>query len=287
MNIVYYPGCTMKSWAASETQAVLEVLAQVGFEVTEMARWPCCGSAEPLVEENLIKMAAPFRILSQAAAISPTLFTICPICHRVLRTVLQTIRRDPAKRAKLEDFCEMSAPGAFEVVHWMELITRQEPLRVLASSRKMPKGWLRAMPYPGCALLRPSEVLSPDNSQLLETVLKALEIDVSLNPRRVECCGGHQGIVDPSGVQHASGRILEAAKADKCSAVVTPCPLCRYNLDKLNGEGTFIRTVVSASLVAALALGVPPERFLHPADSLSRKEWEELQACIDVSQRGE
>jgi heterodisulfide reductase subunit B len=286
MDVVLYPGCTMKTWAASEARAALEVLAGVGVEITEMERWPCCGSADPLVEENLIKMAAPFRILSRAAGGASTLLTLCPICHRVLRTVLLAIHRDPDKRTKLEDFCEVPAPGDLEVVYWLDLIARNASLQTLTANRKMPDGWLRAMPYPGCAQLRPSEILAAGDSQsspFLEAALRALGIELALGPRRIECCGGHQGIVDPEGVQHASVRILEAAKADRCSAIITPCPLCRYNLRKFNGEGTFVRTVASVALVTAAALGIPSQRFLHPEDALSQKEWVELQALLPVS----
>ena len=286
MDVVLYPGCTMKTWAASEAQAILEVLAGVGVAITEMERWPCCGSADPLVEENLIKMAASFRILSRAAGAASTLLTLCPICHRVLRTVLLAVRQDPGKRAKLEDFCEVPAPGDLAVVYWLDLIARNASLQTLTASRKMPVGWLRAMPYPGCALLRPSEILASENSQpprSLEAALKALGIELALGPRRIECCGGHQGIIDPEGVRHASVRILQAAQADQCSAILTPCPLCRYNLRESNGEATFVRTIASVALVMAAALGIPSQRFLHPEDSLSRKEWEELQALLPVS----
>ncbi|MBW2308427.1 MAG: hypothetical protein JRG73_15990 [Deltaproteobacteria bacterium] len=273
----------MKSWAASEAMACLEVLAAVGFDATEMERWPCCGAADPLVEENLIKMVAPFRILSRAAEMASRLLTLCPICHRVLRTVLLVITRDQDKRAKLEDFCQIQAPARLEVIHWIQLMTRPESIQALAHHRKLPDGWLRVMPYPGCAMLRPREVLGMDNPErpnLLETVLSALGMDPALNSRRVECCGGHQGMVDPEGVQRASIRILEAARMDGCRAVITPCPLCRHNLQKANGEGAFVDAVVSAAVAAAMALGVPPQRFLVPGDSRSLREWENLQALI-------
>lgn len=276
----------MKSWAASEARAALEILAGVGFEVTEIERWPCCGAADPLVEENLIKMAAPFRILSYAANMAPKLLTLCPICHRVLRTVLLIISRDSDKRAKLEDFCELPAPAHLEVVHWIELMAQTEPALALAQNRKLPKDWLRVLPYPGCAMLRPREVLGiddPERPHLLETVLNALGMELALDSRRVECCGGHQGIMDPEGVKRASIRILSAAQMNGCRAVITPCPLCRYNLHKFNAEGTFVDVVASVAVVAAIALGVPPQRFLRPGDSWTMREWENLQALISCA----
>jgi len=273
----------MKSWAASETQAILEVLAVAGFNAVEMERWPCCGSADPLVEENLIRMAAPFRILSQASSAASVLLTLCPICHRVLRTVLMAVKSDPDKQTKLEDFCEVPAPADLEVVHWIELLSREESLQTLAPQRKLPDGWLRVMPYPGCAMLRPQAVLGMDDPQRphpMETLLSSLGMELALDARRVECCGGHQGMVDPQGVQRASTRILAAAQSNGCQAMITPCPLCRHNLRQVNTEGAFVGAVASVAVVAALALGVPLQKFLKPEDSRTESECEELAALI-------
>jgi hypothetical protein len=120
----------------------------------------------------------------------------------------------------------------------------------------------------------------PQRPHLLETVLAALGIDLALDARRVECCGGHQGIVDPEGVQRASMRVLSAAQANGCQAVITPCPLCRYNLRQVNAERAFVGAVASVAVAAAAALGVPSQKFLKPEDSWTVREWEQLQALI-------
>ena len=52
MKIAYYPGCTMKTKAASLELAAVEALNVLGVEYIELERWNCCGAVFSLAEDD-------------------------------------------------------------------------------------------------------------------------------------------------------------------------------------------------------------------------------------------
>jgi heterodisulfide reductase subunit B len=284
MDLVYYPGCTMKSWGISEGNAVLEILRTLGLQIKEMERWPCCGAADPLVEENLMKMVAPYRILAEAGAISSQILTTCSHCTRVLRTVHSIVAADHDKMDKLEKFCEVALPEHLEVLHWVNLLAKPEYSKLLREKVRLPEGWLLAFPYPGCAMLRPEKYMLKSRATDLEKLLEALGVGLASDIRRLECCGAHQRAIDNEKARLASLQILNAASDCGCQAVVTACPLCRYNLHRANSDRSFGGIILSAGMVAAAALGIPFERYMGSDDRWARLEYENLKTSYNIAQ---
>jgi heterodisulfide reductase subunit B len=48
--------------------------------------------------------------------------------------------------------------------------------------------------------------------------------------QRNECCGSYGSFEDKQAVKELSCKVLESAKGKGAEALVTACPLCRYNL---------------------------------------------------------
>ena len=70
---------------------------------------------------------------------------------------------------------------------------------------------------------------------------------------RNECCGGYIALEDKASAAKKSARIIEVSKNAGAEAIVTACPLCRYNLIK-NGESDI--PVIYFTELLAEALGV-------------------------------
>lgn len=55
---------------------------------------------------------------------------------------------------------------------------------------------------------------------------------------RNECCGGYVALDDPETAKKRSNVVSHDAASHGAEAIVTACPLCRYNLVKSGSEDT-------------------------------------------------
>ncbi|NMC48061.1 MAG: heterodisulfide reductase subunit B, partial [Desulfovibrio sp.] len=93
---------------------------------------------------------------------------------------------------------------------------------------------LKVVPYYGCLMNRPPDMMAfddPENPMALDNLLLALGAEVLPFPLKVECCGASLGVTRRQIVMRLSGRILGCAEAQGAQAVVTACPMCQMNLD--------------------------------------------------------
>ena len=74
-------------------------------------------------------------------------------------------------------------------------------------------------------------------------------------PYRNECCGGYISLKEPQMAKDMCATIEESAAGFGAEALITACPLCRYNLNKTqNGLPIYYFTELLAE-----ALGVKEE----------------------------
>jgi heterodisulfide reductase subunit B len=96
----------------------------------------------------------------------------------------------------------------------------------------MPLKNLKVDPYYGCMLLRPKTIAfdRQDSPHVMGDILSALGANVIENPMTVECCGAHQIITNKEAVLDCVQRIVTISQRKGADVIVTPCPLCQYNL---------------------------------------------------------
>ena len=108
--------------------------------------------------------------------------------------------------------------------------------------------------YYGCLLLRPSKVMAfddPENPTILEDFIRALGAEPVIYAYRNECCGGYISIKDKEKSDGLCYKIIGDAAAHQADCLVTACPLCKYNLNRVGGL-----PVVYFTELLAEALGV-------------------------------
>ena len=102
--------------------------------------------------------------------------------------------------------------------------------------------------YYGCLLLRPNDEMQfddPENPSIIEDFIRAIGAQPVIYPYRNECCGGYVVIEDKDAAKKTCDNILSSAQAKGAEAIVTACPLCRYNLDqKQRGPHMFLYTIL-------------------------------------------
>jgi len=81
-------------------------------------------------------------------------------------------------------------------------------------------------------LLRPKTIAFDDQDapHVMGDILSALGAKVIENPMTVECCGAHQIITNKEAVLDCVQRIVKTSQSRGADVIVTPCPLCQYNL---------------------------------------------------------
>ena len=236
MNYAYYPGCS--ALGSSEdyersTQAVCDVL---GVQLTPVPDWSCCGSTPAHAVSTELSAALCARNLSIAGRMNCDggLLTPCPSCLSNLKLATHRME-DSAFRQRVDELLD-DPGGAFPRSRSvMQMLLEDFGAAAVARQAIRPLAGVRLVPYYGCLMSRPAEVMqfgNPENPTAMEELLKACGAeDVVDFPAKIECCGASHGIPSQRMTSRLSGRILSLAVDHGADAIVAACPLCQMNLD--------------------------------------------------------
>ncbi|MFO7951619.1 MAG: CoB--CoM heterodisulfide reductase iron-sulfur subunit B family protein [Bacillota bacterium] len=261
MRYRYFPGCTLKGQAKSMEDTTLAAAEELGIELVELDEWQCCGAVYPLYEDELITLLSPVRTL--AAAEGEPLVSLCAACHHVLKRSQEFMQRSEDARNKVTDFLEVEYSGEGRVLHFLEVLRDDFGFDNLAEKIKKPLEGRKLAAYYGCLLLRPADAMQfddPENPSIMEDFLRALGGEVVKSPYRTECCGAYLSVTETGVAEDTVQRILDSAQKAGAEALITACPLCRYNLENCAKEsGKEPLKIYYFSELLAEALDLPVE----------------------------
>ena len=236
MNYAYYPGCSALGSSQDyerSTQAVCEAL---GVKLAAVQDWSCCGSTPAHAVSTELSAALCARNLSIAGRMGCEggLLTSCPSCLSNLKLAAHRMG-DAAFRQRVDALLDAPAdafPGTRSV---MQMLLEDVGTDAIARRMSRPLLGVRLVPYYGCLMSRPAEVMrfgNPENPTAMEELLRACGAeDVVDFPAKTECCGASHGIPSQRMTSRLSGGILSLAVAHGADALVAACPLCQMNLD--------------------------------------------------------
>ena len=260
MKFSYYPGCTLRN-KAKELDAYARASAlALGFELEELQDWQCCGGVYPLGTDEIASKLSSVRALAQARDKGQDLVTLCSACHHVLKRVNDDMQNVEDIRTRANNYMKLDTPyeGQTKVLHFLEVIRDVIGFEELKKKVVNPLTGRKIGAYYGCLLLRPGKIMAfddPENPQLLEDFIRALGAEPVIYPYRNECCGGYISLKEPQMAKDMCAAIEESAQGFGAEALITACPLCRYNLNKTqNGLPVYYFTELLAE-----ALGVKEE----------------------------
>lgn len=240
MKIAYYPGCTMKTKAASLELAAVEALNLLGVEFTELERWNCCGAVFSLAEDDLIHHVAPVRNLVRAQQEGcDTVVTICSQCYNTLARANLLVRGDAEKLDTINRFMdeEPDYDGGIEIVHYLTLLRDHVGWDALKAKVVRPLDGFKVAPFYGCTLVRPDEVsIDPLHEGVLEDFLRALGAEPVPFSAATECCGSYQMLAHPEEGMQRAAKVIGSANRAGADALVLGCPMCEYNLGTRQGD---------------------------------------------------
>lgn len=236
MELLYYPGCTLKTSARNLETSAMAILEALGHELVEMDEWTCCGVVSSLTDDDLMHHLGPLRNLVHAQDQGyDRLLTLCDFCYNTLKQTSQRVDGSPEDLEKLNSFMDREndyQPG-LRVMHLLEFLRDEVGFDVLKKMVKRPLKDLRVMPYYGCMLLRPREVAidDPEHPRILSDLMKALGATVVDNPFKIECCGSYHTIEQKRLTSRRARTITQQGVQRGAQAITLSCPMCRFNLD--------------------------------------------------------
>ena len=234
MSLAYYPGCSGLSASADYEHSTRAVCAALNIEVREIPDWNCCGASPGYLTDPLLSASLCARSLAQAReAGHDKVLTPCPSCLTNLKHARHNLQ-DVSFRARVERIIERSADDLPDTVGILQILLEEAGLDAIKSRAQKPLAGIGVVPYYGCIMTRPAEVMRFDdveNPMSMDRILEALGAEVLPFPLKVECCGASSGVPRREVTARLSGRVLSAARAAGADAVVLACPLCQMNLD--------------------------------------------------------
>ncbi len=268
MTIAYFPGCTLSTKAAGYDRSGRAAARALGFSLTELPEWQCCGATFPLATDNSLALIAPTRVLTQAQNAGGRVAALCAVCFHVLRRTQNFLQQHPDTLERINWFTEEPYLGQTRVSHFLEVLRDDLGWEELSARVVRPLHGLKVAPYYGCLLLRPQNEIGlddPDAPTILHDCLAALGCEVVDFPYQVECCGSYLVSSRPEMQaeigQKMAGEILASARQRGAQAIATACPLCQFNLDYPQRQAMDGLPVLYFTQLMAIALGLPEEEW--------------------------
>ena len=255
----YYPGCTLSQRATALDQNARAAFASLGLEMEELPSWQCCGAVYPQASDEIATRLSAVRALMSARDLGRPLLTLCSACHHVIKRCNEDIKRDANFRDKVNAYLKPEKPylGEARVVHYLEALRDDLGFDELKKRVVNPLTGRKIGAYYGCLLLRPSADMAfdnPENPQIMEQFIRALGAESVIYAQRNECCGGYVALENADEVKKQVAKIDASARAAGAEALITACPLCRWNLTK-NAPQDGLPVIYFTELLAE-ALGV-------------------------------
>jgi heterodisulfide reductase subunit B len=235
---VYYPGCTLYTKARSLDVCARKAAEKVGFELAEMPSWNCCGAIYNATSDDLAAQVGPVRNLAKASQLGDKLVTLCAACYNVLKRVQNRLDQpgNEVESERLKTFVDEKFERPVRVLHYLEVLKNDIGWDAIKAKVVKPLAKVKVASYYGCLMVRPKEVLEfddPENPQVMDDLMRVLGAEPTRFDFKAECCGGYLVVNRRDVAKSASQKILDNAKSWGAEAIVTTCPLCQYNLDKL------------------------------------------------------
>ncbi len=265
LSYSYYPGCSGQGTSSEYEKSCQAMCSALSIKLKEVADWNCCGSTPAHTVDPYLSAALSARNLEMAEGNKlPTLITPCPSCLSNLRHAWAKMK-DKEKHAKINKLLSRPCANTVEPQSVLQAIYEDLGPEGIKEKTVKPLAGLKVVPYYGCIMNRPPELMNfddPENPIAMDTLLEAAGAEVLPFPLKVECCGAAFGVPKPDMVRTLTGRLLDMASELGADVVAVACPLCQMNLDLRQSQAKKVRTtknplpVLYFSQLLALALGV-------------------------------
>ena len=256
MKVSYFPGCTLKTKAKDLDKYARKCAEVLGVTLEEIENWQCCGGVFTTSSDEIATKLSSVRALKEAKSKNQPLVSVCSACHNVIKQTNFAVANDPTFNSRVNNYMgEDAYNGETKVLHYLELLRDVIGFDKIKEKVVNPLTGKKIAAYYGCLLLRPGKVMAMDdveNPSIMEDFIRALGAEPVIYAYRNECCGGYITLESKDLAKAKSQKVSSNAKDKGAEAIVTACPLCKYNLQK---NGADLPVIYITELLAE-ALGV-------------------------------
>ncbi len=272
MNYAFFPGCVSKGACPELYQSVMQVYPQLGIDLDEMTTASCTGAG--VLQEKDVKLGDTLNARTFALAEQQGLpiMTICSTCQGVMSQANHRLITQPSYREEINQFLQeegLNYRGTTTIKHFLWILLEDVGEDVLLEKITRPLTGLRAAPFYGCYIQRPTEALGfeehPDRGKSLERIIEILGAEVVDFPGKTRCCGFPILTINKINSLSMVATHTQDAKSHGADIMVTPCPLCHLNLDGMQTQAasqhnTSINLpILHLPQLLGLAMGMDPK----------------------------
>lgn len=231
----YYPGCSGLGTSAEYDKSTRAVLAALNIPIKDIEDWSCCGSTPAHTIDHNLSTALSARNFVQAEKQGLIdVLTPCPSCLKNLKSALHHMKSPliGPKASKLLGGETVSDGHTVKSV--LQVIHEDMDKDFFKNQIRRPLTGLKVVPYYGCLMSRPKELMEfgdPENPMAMDDLLTIAGAEVIPFPLKTDCCGASMGIPLNEAVTRCSGKIIDLAVSLGADVIVAACPLCQMNLD--------------------------------------------------------
>ncbi|GJL65341.1 MAG: heterodisulfide reductase [Nitrospirales bacterium] len=238
MKYAFFPGCVSKGACPELYQSVMQVYPKIGIDLEEMTTAACTGAG--VLQEKDLRLGDVLNARTFALAEQQNLpiMTICSTCQGVMSQANHRMTTDESYLAEINQVLGeegLEYRGTTNIRHFIWILLEDVGEDALKRAIKTPLTGLRAAPFYGCYLQRPTDALEfdqhPDRPQALERVIEILGAEVVDFPGKSRCCGFPILTINEKNSLNMVATHTNNAKTHGADIMVTPCPLCHLNLD--------------------------------------------------------
>jgi heterodisulfide reductase subunit B len=270
IRVIYYPGCSLRNSYPEFEKSALEVCKKLDIELEEIPEWNCCGVNFSLSDNIMRHLGAVRTLIDAQEELSSTagneITTLCSMCYNVLKRTNIALKTEQDTRENVNDYID-DAPnykGNLEVSHFLQLLRDKIGFDTIFDKITNPLSDLKIAPYYGCALLRPEDVAvdKRESPTIIEEFIRAIGATSVDYPYKMECCGNYHAAFRKEIVEIRSKAIVESAVSAGADLIISPCPLCTYNLGL--GVENLGKDVPVLFFTQVLAMALEVDSYLSP-----------------------
>ena len=272
MEYLFFPGCSLEFTAKGYDHSSRAVADALGCRLRELPDWNCCGATSYMSIRELTSHGLSARDLALAEAEgAKDLVTVCSACYTVLSKTNDYMAEMPEFARKIRSALNavgLDYNGTVRVRHLLDVIVNDIGLDTVREKVVNPLDGLRVACYYGCQLTRPhGRFDDPEDPQTLEQLVSALGATPVHYPLKAKCCGAMVVNTGGDDLLHLVDALLASAKDADADCIVTPCPLCHFNLEfyqqdiKTKLKQDYRLPVYYFTQLIGLALGISAEEL--------------------------
>ena len=274
MKYAFFPGCVSKGACPELYQSVMQVYPKLGIALEEMTTASCTGAGVLQEKDEKLGDVLNARTFALAEQQGLPIMTICSTCQGVMSQANHRMTTQPAYLQEVNDLLQeegLTYRGTTTIKHFLWILLEDVGEDALRAKITKPLAGLRAAPFYGCYIQRPTEALGfekhPDRGQALERIIEILGAEVVDFPGKTRCCGFPILTINKINSLSMVATHTQDAKSHGADIMVTPCPLCHLNLDGMqsqaaNQEHTTINLpILHLPQLLGLAMGMDAKRL--------------------------